>query len=142
METVYSKAGKCACGAVRFKVLVPNSYGVCHCNMCRRWTGGVWMGVVCEDIIELNGPIKEWRSSQIGSRGFCEKCGSSIWHKPKHTKKYTFGQGLFENQSNWMLTREIFSNEKPAHYSLASMGQRAFTGWGTLWALITGRLPK
>lgn len=136
------KTGRCACGAVTFKVSAPDTYGACHCEMCRRWTGGVWMGVVCDELIEIDGPLREWSSSGIASRGFCERCGSSIWHKLRSTRKFTFGQGLFDDQQGWRLSREIFADDRPDHYALADEGQAAFTGWGTLWAALLGRLPK
>ncbi|ABF63218.1 glutathione-dependent formaldehyde-activating GFA [Ruegeria sp. TM1040] len=141
-DQISEKSGKCACGAVQFKVLAPDTYGACHCQMCRRWTGGVWMGVVCTKVLSIEGPVRSWESSRIGSRGSCRYCGSSLWHKPRHSEHYTFGQGLFDDQTGWYLRREIFSDEKPDHYALADKGQTALTGWGTLWAVILGRLPK
>jgi len=136
------KTGQCACGAVTFSVVAPDTYGACHCEMCRRWTGGVWMGVVCDEILEINGPVTEWKSSKIASRGFCGQCGSSIWHKVNLMDKFTFGQGLFDDQSNWHLSREIFEDRRPKHYALTDKGQTALTGWGTLWAALMGRLPR
>ena len=100
------------------------------------------MGVVCETVDEVRGDVQVWQSSKIGSRGFCPACGTSVWHKPRHTKQYTFGQGLFDDQQGWTLTREIFADAKPDHYALAAKGQTALSGWGTLWAALTGRMPK
>lgn len=136
------KTGSCACGSVTFKVIAPSTYGACHCEMCRRWCGGIWMGVVCEEVVSITGTVIEWKSSKIASRGFCGDCGSSVWHKPRHTQKFTFGQGLFDDQSDWRLTRELFDELRPNHYALAERGQKAFTGWGTLWAALMGRLPR
>ncbi|WP_413866546.1 GFA family protein [Tateyamaria sp.] len=142
MDESNIRSGRCACGAVTFSVKSPKTYGACHCKMCRRWCGGVWMGVVCDEIVKIDGAITHWKSSNIGSRGSCTVCGSSIWHKPRHSKKYTFGQGLFDDQDDWVLTREIFSEDKPIHYTISQDQQVAFTGWGTLIALILGKLPK
>ena len=136
------KTGRCACGQVTFRVMAPDTYGACHCEMCRRWAGGVWMGVVCEDILAIDGPAKEWVSSNIARRGFCPECGSSVWHKPNHTAHFTFGQGLFDDQTGWTLAREICTEVRPDHYALADKGQPAFTAWGTVMAVVLGRLPK
>lgn len=135
------KTGRCACGAVTFKVRAPDTYGACHCKMCRRWTGGIWMGVVSE-IETLEGPVQIWKSSKIAERAFCSECGSSVYHKPNIAKGFTFGQGLFDDQEGWTLVREIVADDQPSHYALADRGQKAFTAWGTLMAVITGRLPK
>ena len=41
-----SRAGSCVCGAVRFTVTSPiTETGACHCGMCRKWTGGVFLSV-------------------------------------------------------------------------------------------------
>ena len=61
------------------------------------------MGVVCDEVLAIDGPVSEWTSSKIATRGFCIRCGSSIWHKPRHTRKFTFGQGLFDDQAGWQL---------------------------------------
>ena len=136
------QTGRCACGKVTFSVLAPKSYGACHCRMCRRWCGGLWMGVACDEVHDLSGNINHWKSSRIASRGTCAHCGSSIWYKLRNTEKYVFGQGLFDDQSDWTFTRELCCDGKPDHYSLADTGQKAFTGWGTLWAALLGKLPK
>lgn len=100
------------------------------------------MGVVCDEVVNIAGPVQTWQSSNIASRGFCATCGSSVWHKPKQSNKFTFGQGLFDDQTSWRLTREICADDRPEHYGLTDKGQKAFTGWGTLMAVVTGRLPK
>lgn len=99
------------------------------------------MGVVSETVV-LSGPVRVWRSSAIGERGFCEACGSSVWHRPRGSERLTFGQGLFDDQQGWRLSREIFADRKPSHYGLSEQGQKAFTAWGTLAAVLTGRLPR
>jgi len=101
--TTRTRTGRCACGEVTVTVTAPDGYGACHCEMCRRWCGGVWMGVACDKVLAIDGPVGEWTSSKIATRGFCIRCGSSIWHKPRHTRKFTFGQGLFDDQAGWQL---------------------------------------
>ena len=99
------------------------------------------MGVLCEDLIEISGPVETWVSSRTADRGFCRRCGSNIWHRSKLMKQPTLGLGLFDDQEGWRMTRQIFTNEKPQHYDFGNAAP-AFTGWGTLWAFLCGRLPK
>ena len=41
-------SGGCLCGAVRFEVTAPeNTYDMCHCGMCRKWSAGPFMTVHC-----------------------------------------------------------------------------------------------
>ena len=43
--------GACFCGAVSFEIDMPTAFcGHCHCSMCRRWSGGLFMAVGAEDI--------------------------------------------------------------------------------------------
>ncbi len=75
--------GQCLCGAVQFEVDVPErQYSVCHCGMCRRWSGGPLMSVHCPE------PNTEWRNDEgltwyqgtpWAQRGFCARCGSSLF---------------------------------------------------------------
>ena len=44
--TSEARTGGCLCGAVRFTArLTRSSFGVCRCQMCRRWTGSALMGI-------------------------------------------------------------------------------------------------
>ena len=37
---------RCLCGGVQVHLSsLPDTVGVCHCAMCRRWTSGPWMAV-------------------------------------------------------------------------------------------------
>jgi hypothetical protein len=74
--------GGCMCGAVRYRVLgAPTYAGICHCNDCRRATGGAyvpWFGSAPGDLEVTNGEITEHESSPGIWRGFCGVCGSSL----------------------------------------------------------------
>ena len=46
------QAGQCLCGAVRFDAVIARAeMGACHCAMCRRWTGGVFLSVECREVV-------------------------------------------------------------------------------------------
>lgn len=141
MSELHTLTGQCACGAVTFKADVSKTFGVCHCRMCRRWVGGVWMGVRTEKEPKINGPIKVWKSSKIANRANCENCGSAIWHRANIGKSATLGLGLFDDQTGWEMKRQIFIEEQPDHYGFGNKAT-GFTGWGTLWALLAGKLPN
>ena len=74
--------GGCKCGQVRYHVTgVHNWAGNCHCDDCRRATGGPyssWFGASPENFKVTKGRIKEWESSPGIFRGFCENCGSPL----------------------------------------------------------------
>ena len=70
------------CGAVRYQAAnAPTYTGICHCNDCRRATGGAyvpWFGVSPENLEITKGKIVEHESSPGIKRGFCGKCGTSL----------------------------------------------------------------
>jgi len=137
----HNLTGRCACGAVTFVANATKTYGVCHCKMCRRWCGGVWMGVRTTKSPQIEGPVKIWKSSKLADRAICENCGSAIWHRPLGTDKPVLGQGLFDDQVDWSLNRQIFVDSKPDHYGFGDTG-KIMTGWAAIWTLLTGKMPK
>ena len=79
------QTGKCMCGDVRFTARdVPSEYGVCHCEMCRRWTGSALLGVsVPEGNVTWTGEdhISRLQSSDWAERAWCKTCGTGLWFK-------------------------------------------------------------
>ena len=77
--------GRCLCGAVRFEVELPTLFCAhCHCSMCRRGHGAVyvtWFGVPYERFRIVDGETRltRYRSSDHGTRTFCATCGSTLF---------------------------------------------------------------
>jgi hypothetical protein len=74
--------GRCKCGAVRYRLSGPPTYaGICHCDDCRRATGGAyvpWIGLRPDNFVVTEGKMAEYESSPGIFRGFCARCGSSL----------------------------------------------------------------
>jgi hypothetical protein len=73
--------GGCLCGAVRYEIDYRGEHGsLCHCTMCRRQSGGAFMGFVTvpRAHLRMTGEVKLYQSSAIGRRGFCPECGTPI----------------------------------------------------------------
>ena len=77
--------GKCNCGSVSFEVNAPLSdIYVCHCSICRRFSGGCGMPVVIvknDDFQWLSGheSIRVWRKPDAEWEAhFCSICGSAL----------------------------------------------------------------
>ncbi|MCP5075954.1 MAG: GFA family protein [Rhodobacteraceae bacterium] len=119
--------GKCLCGAVHFTIdTSPTETGACHCGMCRRWSGGVYLRVqVAPGNIKFAGAenISTYTSSEWAERGFCKTCGSSLYYRVTapgpHSGTYHMGLGTFDDPSCINLTGEIFVDEKPQGYAFA-----------------------
>ena len=58
-------SGGCLCGAVRFTArLSKREMSVCHCDRCRRWSGGAFMAVETDGVdIAYGSALGVYRSS-------------------------------------------------------------------------------
>lgn len=122
--------GRCLCGAVRFVARqVPATYSLCHCQMCRRWTGSTFAEVsVPTDQITWEGAahIAIRASSDYSERAWCRVCGSSLYFRHTAQDRW-FGDtdialGLFGDPALFTLSHEIFTDE--ACIRTAEAGQK------------------
>lgn len=115
--------GQCLCGAVKF-VATPVSakMGVCHCGMCRRWTGGTFMAVDCGRSVEFESEEKlgRFRGSAWAERLFCVACGSTILWQTQDGKNQSVSIHAFENPESFRFATQIFIDRKPANYDFAN----------------------
>jgi hypothetical protein len=137
MADTLDVSGRCLCGTVRFTAkLSSHDVQVCHCGMCRRWTGGPLMFVDVEGVPHFDGreAISVYRSSDVGERGFCMRCGSILFWKVAGEERYTFTAGSLDDASKLVLTKEIFIEDKPRFYDFANdtvkqAGSEAMAGY-------------
>ena len=117
--------GGCLCGAVRFEAKGVNPhYHACHCGMCRRWGGGPFPGVDVGSVrFTGEDSLARYDSSDWAVRGFCRRCGTSLFYYFKPDDRYVLCAGSFDNQSTFELTGEIFIDHKPPGYAFA--GERS-----------------
>jgi hypothetical protein len=129
------KTGGCMCGAVRFTATdVPESFGICHCEMCRRWAGSALMSVEVptENLTWQNeAQIATLQSSRWAERAWCRRCGTGLYFR--QTMEGTFHGttdiplGLFDDPNGFRLTHEIFIDHKPDGFSIEQQGQKKLT---------------
>lgn len=115
--------GRCLCGAVTFTLRGEHKeVGICHCAMCRRWAGAPNMGLEIGKEIEFGGTdqITTYRSSDWAERAFCKICGSNLYYRIIETGDYALCAGLFDDQSGFVMTNQIFIEDKPAFYTFAN----------------------
>jgi len=123
--------GKCLCGNVSFSAPEPHHIDICHCDMCRRWTGSAFIGVDYRDggiKFEKNDSLKWFNSSDWAERGFCTNCGSSLFYRLKDNDSFlAISAGTLDLPSGLKLEKEIFIDEKPDYYDFAG-DQKKLTG--------------
>jgi len=77
--------GGCLCGAVRYRVAdTAVAQTLCHCQSCRRATGGVsvaWAVFDKTDFELLQGEVREYSSSPGIYWGSCATCGSLVTYR-------------------------------------------------------------
>ena len=114
--------GTCLCGACTFTAIPGTEAGVCHCGMCRRWTGGMFIVAECGDSLEFDAdiPLVRYSSSEWGERAFCGKCGSSIAWLAKDGSLAVVSIQAFEDPSRFKITSQICIDRKPDNYALAN----------------------
>jgi len=127
--------GGCLCGAVRFRATgVPSTYAVCHCEMCRRWTGSAFMEVsIPEGQVTWDGTehIATRATSAWAERAWCRDCGSPLYYRvtadTKWAGKYDIALGLFDDPSGFTPTHEIYIDHKPDSFAYIDQGQKTVT---------------
>ena len=76
--------GGCHCGAIRYSLSgAPTHSSVCHCESCRRTTGGLataWLGYPNEALTVEQGEPVSYNSSGGVERQFCGQCGTSLFY--------------------------------------------------------------
>jgi hypothetical protein len=76
--------GGCLCGAVRYSVEAePINERICHCRPCQKAIGAAFNARLLFRIEEvtLSGPVATVNSSPSLERGFCPRCGTTIFSR-------------------------------------------------------------
>ena len=122
MSDTTERSGQCLCGAVKITARkAEKTVGACHCSWCRRWCGGPLMAVDCGTDVEISGEdsVTIYDSSEWAERGFCNKCGSSLFYRLKQDGQHIIAAGLFGDAEDLTFTNQVFIDEKPSFYNFA-----------------------
>lgn len=122
-----SRTGGCYCGGVKFHLTQEVSEtGACHCGMCRKFSGGVYLGVqVPPDglVFDSDETLTTYKSSAWAERGFCGRCGSSLFYRVTLAGPmqgvWHLGLGALDDGNGVALTGEIYIDRKPDGYHFA-----------------------
>lgn len=74
--------GGCQCGGVRYALYAePGSADICHCRMCQKAMGNLFMAVASVPRAHFawtRGAPSTFRSSSAAERDFCATCGTPL----------------------------------------------------------------
>jgi hypothetical protein len=76
--------GGCLCGAVRYAVEAePINQRVCHCRLCQKAIGAAFNARLLFriDDVTITGPVETVNSSPPLQRGFCPRCGTTLFSR-------------------------------------------------------------
>jgi hypothetical protein len=114
--------GSCLCGAVSFEVECElPAPDACHCTACRKSSGHYFASTdIPRDSLAVQGGenVTWYRSSERVRRGFCSRCGSTLFWDPLHRDWTAVAMGAFEAPTGTSLGKHIFVHEKGDYYGL------------------------
>lgn len=116
-------SGGCLCGGVRYRVQGKLSdVGACHCSQCRRTTGHYFAGATCERsalIFESDETLAWYRSSSFAQRGFCSRCGSSLFWERIGGDDIDILAGTLDQPTGLKMIDHIYVADKGDYYDIA-----------------------
>lgn len=119
--------GHCLCGAVTVRVAeAPGWVGACHCRMCQRWSGGLFLCFPASGVT-VEGEVARYASSGFAERAFCPVCGSHLWMRNFNSAEgnYELMPGLFDEAAEWTLRSEVYADCAMASVQLGGAERRA-----------------
>ena len=127
--------GSCICRAVRFEIHGPmRDIIACHCRECRRMSGHFTAATAVrpEHLTMLCDDALQWyRTSSSAQRGFCARCGCSLFWKPDSGDRVSVYMGCLDEPGDARLAAHIFLSEKGDYYDIRADGDvELFTGTG------------
>jgi len=117
-----SLKASCLCGRIKFTTN-GNHRDVqnCHCIQCMKTHGhhAAYTNVEEKDIeFTKKNTLKWFRSSKRAKRGFCSKCGASIFFKVIGTKNISIATGMYDGPTKLKTIMNIFTKDKLDYYKL------------------------
>lgn len=116
--------GSCLCGGVTFELKgkLRNSVA-CHCVQCRKTSGHfVSATQVGPDQLSLtrDDTLQWYRSSPPAERGFCNRCGSSLfWRHEDDAGAVSVMSGTLDGATGIQTEKHIFVADKGDYYEIA-----------------------
>ena len=122
MSSRNNKIISCLCGGIQLKTKGPLRHvSNCHCRQCMKTHGNyaAYTNALEKDIKFIKKRTLKWfKSSKKARRGFCNKCGASIFFKFLGSDDISIAAGMFQNPTKLKTTINIFVKGKLDYYQL------------------------
>ena len=121
MKKLYLKAS-CLCGGIELRTQgYHRNVQNCHCIQCMKTHGhhAAYTNVEERNVKFLKKKTLKWfRSSKRGRRGFCKKCGASLFYKSIGSNIIHIAAGMFNGPNKLKTKINIFVKGKLDYYKL------------------------
>ena len=117
-----SLKASCLCGGIKLRTQgYHRNVQNCHCIQCMKTHGhhAAYTNVEERDVKFFKKKTLKWfKSSKRAKRGFCNKCGASLFFKIIGTKTISIAAGMFNRPVKLKTTMNIFVKGKLDYYKL------------------------
>ena len=117
-----SLKASCLCGGIQLRTHgYHRDVHNCHCIQCMKTHGhyAAYTNVQQQNVKFLKKRTLKWfRSSKRAKRGFCNKCGASLFFKIIGTKNISIAAGMFNGPTKLKTKMNIFAKGKLDYYKL------------------------
>ncbi|MDC0163567.1 GFA family protein [Candidatus Pelagibacter sp.] len=117
-----SLRASCLCGSVKIKTQgFHRNIQNCHCVQCMKTHGNyaAYAAVKLENVKFFKKKTLKWfKSSKKGRRGFCNKCGASMFFRSIGSKDIHISAGMFNKPVKLKTEMNIFVKKKLEYYKL------------------------
>ena len=124
MSSRNNKIISCLCGGIQLKTKGPLRHvSNCHCSQCMKTHGNyaAYTNTPEKDIKFIKKKTLKWySSSKKAKRGFCNKCGASMFFKRLGSENISIAAGMFKNPTKLKTKMNIFVEGKLDYYNLDS----------------------
>lgn len=114
--------GGCLCGACRYETsAAPINVRACHCRACQKATGAPFYTRVLVPIegLEITGPVAWYSSSPEVRRGFCSRCGTTMFSERASAGVIGLTMGSLDDPDAFAPSEHIWVSRKQAWLKLA-----------------------
>ena len=119
-----SLKASCLCGGIKLRTQgYHRNVQNCHCIQCMKTHGhyAAYTNVEEQNVKFLKKRTLKWfKSSKRAKRGFCNKCGASLFFKVIGAKNISIAAGMFNRPVKLKTTMNIFVQGKSDYYKLDS----------------------
>ena len=117
-----SLKASCLCGGIQLKTSgYHRNVQNCHCIQCMKTHGhyAAYTNIEERNVKFLKKRTLKWfKSSKKAKRGFCSKCGASLFYKSIGSKIIHIAAGMFSGPTKLKTRVNIFAKGKLDYYKL------------------------